>query len=1301
MRYSTPRESFCRLLAAAGLCAFSAVANAQWTVTRLSPENGYAAALGIRGSQQVGSINGRAVVWNGWPDSMIDLQPPEASYSRASATNGTQQVGEVDGRAALWSGTAESLINLQSPWAWSSAANAIDGTHQSGFVTFPESNGYRWAALWNGTAASWTSLHPVAPPLAEWFFNGQAPDAYEGSVVTAAAGGRQGGYALISHYPNELYVAGLWSGTAESWTPLDNPGSQVLGMSEENQVGFYQRAGTFACMWRGTPNSRIILHPPESLVPFETVWSTYSSWALATNGQYQVGRVDGNIDTEFGLRSSTRAALWAGTSESYVDLHAFLPAGFDSSVATGVFTVDGTVFVTGYAENRTTSQQVALLWSGPCFPPTISAQPQPVSTCRTAVELSVTASAATPLSYRWQWRTPVAPGSSGNGPWIDVGGEPENSAFPIFAELFATGRTNLSTLVIRPLHRPTSPTEFRCIVLNACGQPVISAPVTVTFDDDTDSACAQPLTIDGVRDAMYGSPLHVQTTQTHFGDNTLTNGVAADGSELNSLSARIVDDVLYLHFAGNLESNTNSLEIFFDTAPGGQNTLRNDGAEPGLVRMGSDGTLPGLTFDADFSPDHYISITSFSSAMTVSFAELPAAGGGFGWFAGVASSGGQGQLVSAQLPSNIRVAYNNSNTAGVSAGTGPADTAAAAAVATGIELAVPLSALHLNTVPDTIKITAFVNGQQHDFVSNQVIGSVPPGTANPGEPRMVNFASIAGDQFVTIRPSTRRHAGWTAMTLGQNTGGAGLGSHSAFGGQMLVNRNFNFGQTIEPVIYENGWPTVSLLPTGAVAAWGYATDNSQQVGVVLTRLPNNQDRRTAALWRGSMASYINLNPASATGSYALGALANQQVGLAQFEDGLARAGFWRGDASTWTELHPPSAERSFAYATNGSQQGGLIQLFDPKFGWESRASLWNGSAASRIDLQPPGVPRPANSWVFAMSGQHQVGTVGFPGTGLIVASLWSGTPESWVNLNPASSSESFAWAASGVYQAGEVRLGSSARAALWAGSADSWVDLHQFLPSEYLWSGANGLWTDDQNAVVVGIAFNRNTGRQEGVQWIGPLPSVALCGESTARTTILSSPTSRTLNLRSSASLDVVASGTAPLSYLWQWRPEGPGTQWIMIDNGVNSGGGKSMVAAGATTASMSMSGFVLPPAPGSGTLSESWPFRCIVTGPCGSALSQTAELHLVPTGCNPADIADTDGNTLLSGSAPDLVIDNGDFTAFFNAFFADPTFPPTPSAADIANTDGDTYFSGAGPDGSVDNGDFTAFFNFFFSGCP
>jgi hypothetical protein len=98
-----------------------------------------------------------------------------------------------------------------------------------------------------------------------------------------------------------------------------------------------------------------------------------------------------------------------------------------------------------------------------------------------------------------------------------------------------------------------------------------------------------------------------------------------------------------------------------------------------------------------------------------------------------------------------------------------------------------------------------------------------------------------------------------------------------------------------------------------------------------------------------------------------------------------------------------------------------------------------------------------------------------------------------------------------------------------------------------------------------------------------------------------------------------------------------------------------------------------------------------------GSQIEETTGLDSVrifsPAAC-PADISNTDGD--LPGQ-PDGVVDNGDFSAFFAAFFL-PESDPLRLQADIADTDSLSEAEGGGPDGTVDNGDFTAFFTAFFA---
>lgn len=265
-------------------------------------------------------------------------------------------------------------------------------------------------------------------------------------------------------------------------------------------------------------------------------------------------------------------------------------------------------------------------------------------------------------------------------------------------------------------------------------------------------AYAQP-TIDGTRDGFYGTPIVVQNTPTGFGDSNLGQIDYANGSELDAAYAYVdmASATLYLFLSGNLESNFNKLEIFFDTVAGGQNRLRGDNSGVdfgGLNRMGDDGSGNGLTFDAGFEADYWIGITGGGNpyALYANWAQLLTNGGGPGDYLGSTGAGSNGVLSGGNNPNGIRITINNSNTGGVTSSV--ADPFAAAAVTTGVELAIPFSAIGI-TGAGVIKISAFVNGGGHDFVSNQVLGGVG-GLGNLGDPRNVNFQNIAGEQYFMV-----------------------------------------------------------------------------------------------------------------------------------------------------------------------------------------------------------------------------------------------------------------------------------------------------------------------------------------------------------------------------------------------------------------------------------------------------------------------------------------------------------------------------------------------------------------------
>ena len=104
----------------------------------------------------------------------------------------------------------------------------------------------------------------------------------------------------------------------------------------------------------------------------------------------------------------------------------------------------------------------------------------------------------------------------------------------------------------------------------------------------------------------------------------------------------------------------------------------------------------------------------------------------------------QGANANALPIAGIGVAFDNSNTAGVSGGTGAANQAAAAAVTTGVELAIPLSALG-SPNPLNIKISAMINGSNHDYLSNQFLGGLTPPQGNLGGDGAGGFTGTVGN----------------------------------------------------------------------------------------------------------------------------------------------------------------------------------------------------------------------------------------------------------------------------------------------------------------------------------------------------------------------------------------------------------------------------------------------------------------------------------------------------------------------------------------------------------------------------
>lgn len=266
-------------------------------------------------------------------------------------------------------------------------------------------------------------------------------------------------------------------------------------------------------------------------------------------------------------------------------------------------------------------------------------------------------------------------------------------------------------------------------------------------------ASAAP-TLDGVRDAAYGGPAAVQSVQTGFGDNF---------SELDAAYAYVEGGTLYLMLTGNLENNFNRLNIFIDSKAGGQNTLQNS-ANFGGTNPENDnwaGKHAGMTFDTGFEADYMLSLRNGNSGGNRFDVDYSVVGGGLGNFlaAGNIFGGTLTGANAAALPNGIGIAFNNSNVGGVVGGTGAANAAAALGVTTGIELAIPLAAI--GNPGDVIKISAMINGSNHDYLSNQFLGGLPADTGNLGGDGAGGFTGslsgidlnqFAGNQYFRVVP---------------------------------------------------------------------------------------------------------------------------------------------------------------------------------------------------------------------------------------------------------------------------------------------------------------------------------------------------------------------------------------------------------------------------------------------------------------------------------------------------------------------------------------------------------------------
>lgn len=282
------------------------------------------------------------------------------------------------------------------------------------------------------------------------------------------------------------------------------------------------------------------------------------------------------------------------------------------------------------------------------------------------------------------------------------------------------------------------------------------------------------------------------------------------------------------------------------------------------------------------------------------------------------------------------------------------------------------------------------------------------------------------------------------------------------------------------------WPGFTPIDLHPSNSWTSSTlmggTDYQQVGYVYRSIwPGPR----AALWYGSAASYVNLNPSWALHSIAYAASGTQQAGSATATVPFfqVRAGFWSGTAASFVDLHPgvlhPEAISSQAYAMAGNQQGGMVN-----YNGVAQAALWSGTPASYRNLHPVGLLE--HSEILGMTPNQQVGYAGRH------AGIWFGTAASFKDFHPVGADYSEIHATIDTAQVGHATYNFSRRAILWLGSADNYLDLQPVLGSLYRDSEANGISANGNTLLVAGTARDR-MGKAHHILWNILLPCTISC----------------------------------------------------------------------------------------------------------------------------------------------------------------------------------------------------------------
>lgn len=344
-------------------------ATPQYAATNLTPP-GYLEGffLGAGGSQAAGygdfPINDpqvpdardvHAFVWNQDTQTMVDLDPGGiTSFTFAANAFGGYQVGQIvtslDGGpagsyAALWHGSAASLTLLNTPGTSSSYAYANSATHQVGNAT-PTGSSSSVPFVWSGSAASGHALS-VPADFVDPFYGGAASD-ISGERIIGTASDPVGFNAAV-YWPTP-------DAPAQVLRPADF--DETFGDAIHDNHALIEGAGAIGrhlFLYNLDDGTSVDLHPTG-------VSDVLYSYGEALTDSEQAGFVAVADPNDPGNRFE-HAAVWFGSADSFVDLHAQLGPAFSGYLYSRATGLDDAGNIYGYVFNVPTGPYLAVRWS--------------------------------------------------------------------------------------------------------------------------------------------------------------------------------------------------------------------------------------------------------------------------------------------------------------------------------------------------------------------------------------------------------------------------------------------------------------------------------------------------------------------------------------------------------------------------------------------------------------------------------------------------------------------------------------------------------------------------------------------------------------------------------------------------------------------------------------------------------------------------------------------------------------------------------------------------------------------------